>query len=263
MFLPQSLEDYLDSPMGKGSTAVMNKQLIKKDLDSRYEKLLKDNKDFKHKIYTDGSDYYFHFEIPSESERENTYDVVIQFTMGEDNFKMDPTLKRYYLKFFSNCPSFTYTFAYAYNDNDLLIDFLGNKYDDIVLTNNPVVRNPSEIISFEKSTYFACKYLSEHKTLLNKIAISATVRRLTSLNLIRDVRSSATISREIKKETQRIKEEKRKKEEKTFSKIKKKEDVPKVRSHKQENKSSVNRISRSKKITPSSKIRASKKIGGR
>lgn len=262
MFLPQNLKEYLESPMGKGSTAVMNKQLIVNDLNARYEKLLKKKKDFKHTIYFRDGDYYFHFKIPSETERNNDYDVVIMFTMGEDNFKTDVNIKRYYLKFFSNCPSFTYTFAYAYNDNGLLIDFLQNKYDDIVLANNPVIRNPSELVSYEKSLYFACKYIDTHQMLLNKVYLSSRAIRLTKLNLPKNVRTSASILIEIKKEENRIAQKSGTVKKKEVPK-KPVEDKPSRTVQTQQSKSSVNIVTPMKKVSASRKITGQKKIAGR
>lgn len=256
MFMPQTLQEYLDNPMGKGSTAIMNRQLIKSDLDTRFEKLLKENKKFEYKVYQDKFDYYFHFMIPSESERNNTYDVVLQFTKGEHGLIEDPSLKNYTLKFFSNCPSFVYTYAYVYNDYELMIDFLKGKYDDITLTDSPITRNPGEIINFEKSIYFACKYLDSNKTLMNKIVIAATVKKLNKNELFKKIRATSTIMLEIKKENNRLKDDKKKKTEP----IKKSRDLPlsnKVRGSKSSGVTKIN------KIKPLKKIQGKKKIGGR
>jgi len=251
MFMPQTLKDYLDNPMGKGSTAIMNRQLIKDALNKRYEKLIKENKNFKYTIYYDRNDFYFHFIIPSESERNNTYDVIIQFTEGEENFKSDINLNRYYLKFFSNCPSFTYTFAYVYNDYDLLIDFLKNKYEDKVIDDNPVTRNPGEIISFEKSIYFACKYLETHKILLNKMSMG-TAKKLNKKELYDIIRSNSDIMLEIKKEENRLRNEKKKdKEDKERKNRRSTTSGTKIRGEKRKG---VNVIKASKKIKPRKKI---------
>ena len=253
MFMPQTLQEYLDNPMGKGSTAIMNRQLIKNDLNNRYEKLIKDNKKFKYTIYYDKDDFYFHFIIPSESERENTYDVVLQFTMGDDNFKSDVNLHRYYLKFFSNCPSFTYTFAYVYNDYSLLIDFLKDKYDDRVMKDNPITRNPGEIISFEKSIYFACKYLDDHKSLLNKVSMSTTAKRLNKSEFFKNIRTHSAIMLEIKKEEKRINDKKKQEQQEKEKQYRSstRTNGTKIRGQK---KKGVTVIKASKKIKPRKKI---------
>lgn len=210
--MPQTLSEYLDNPMGKGSTAIGNRQLIKDNLNNRYAQLLQRHKSFKFTVYRDDDEYYFHFLIPSETKRENTYDVVIHFTMDDENLKYNNYLYSYCLNFFSNCPSFTYTYAYVYYDYELLIPFLKDKYNSIVLKDNPVTRNPGEIISFEKSLYFACKYLQEHRHLLNKMNINPIAKKLNRKQLSDEIRNTDTIDIEIKKEESRLTKEKEEQE---------------------------------------------------
>ena len=211
MFLPQNLKEYLNNPMGKGSTAITNIKLIKSDLDSRYEKLLKDNKNkFKTEVYRDGDEYFFHIIIPSESERNNDYDVVIQFYMGDTNLKYDNFLNRYYVRFFSNCPSFVFTYAYVYNQNDFLVNSLRHKYTDVVLEDNPVIRNPAEIINFEKSVYFAAKYIDSNRNFKNKMYLKSIEKQYDANKLNKQIRTSDKILLEIKKENKRLSEEKQK-----------------------------------------------------
>jgi hypothetical protein len=202
---PQNIKDFLNNPMGKGS-AILNAKLIKENLDKRYNRLLKKYKKFDYTIYRSKNDYYFHFIIPSETERDNTYDVIIQFTEMKENFKYDNFLNRYYLKFFSNCPSFTYTYAYAIYSNNLLIDFLKDKYGSSVIKNKPVVRNPNETLGFEKSTYYACKYIVEHMGLTNKSYINGISIPFNENVLIKKIRNIKQIDSEIKKENVKVKE---------------------------------------------------------
>lgn len=251
----QTLKEYLDNPMGKGSTAISNRNLIRENLDVRYKKLLKDNKDFKHTVYVEGHDYYFHFLIPSESERENTYDVIIHLTEGDDDLKYDNFLYRYKVKFFSNCPSFTYTYAHVAFKYDRLINFLSKKYDKEVIKSAPVVRNPGEILNYEKSVYFACKYLIDNPSLLNKMNLKPIAIKLKREELKAKVRSDAKIEYEIKKENARL------------SKLKQEQN----KSNKSEATNKSNKINGStkigdkkpigntaKKITPKAKIKPTK-----
>lgn len=208
MFLPQTLEEYLDNPMGKGSTAIANRKLIKSDLDARFDKLLAKHKSFKHFHYHDSENFYIHVKIPSESERNNEYDVVIQFTPTEDEVKNDLTLNRYTIKVFSNCPSFTYTYAYVYADCGLMIEFLKDKYEDVVLDDNPIFKNPGEVINFEKSVYFACKFIKANKHFLNKLSLAAISKQLVIERFKKTIKSADAIRLEIKKENNRLAAEK-------------------------------------------------------
>lgn len=257
MFMPQTIEEYLENPMGKGSTAISNRTLIKNDLDSRYQKLLDRYKDFYCKCYYEFSDIYIHVKIPSESERENTYDVVIQFIASEKEVLNDINLNRYTFKVFSNCPSFTYTYAYVYNDYDMIIDFLKNKYSNVVLRDNPIVKNPGEIINFEKSIYFACKYIYTNKSkFLNKAALSLISTRINKQQFSKTIRNTDAIELEIKKENAKLKEAKKKNEQKLA-------DASKTGIKKLVNKLTGTKKSKQRddhRITPHAKIKGKPKV---
>ena len=256
MFIQQTIEEYIENPMGKGSTAIANKNLIKNDLNERYKKLLEKHSDFKHKRMKVGNDYYVHIKIPSESKRENTYDIVIRLSsMNDSAFDKDNTLKRYYMSVFSNCPSFVFTYAYVYNKYEMLIPELRYKFADIVFESNPSVKNPGEIINYEKSIYFACKYLKEHSMMLFKGSYSHISPEVLKNYFSKEIRNTTTIMREIDRENARLKEEKEN-EKKTKKEIIKKS--PKV-SGKQE-KLTGTKQAKASKITPVAKIKPKSKI---
>ena len=206
MFIPQTLHDFIDNPMGKGSTVIMNRLQVRSYLDAKYDMLIKKFGDFKYTIYTDGSSYYFHFIIPSESKRRNTYDVVVKFMNSpfpDEDFSGAKSVKDYYIQLFSNCPSFTFTYAYVYKEYDRGISILYNKFRDENLNNSPVTRNPGEIISYEKSTYYACKFLIHHKSILDKSHLK-TFAINDMKRLIQAVRTTDTVMKEIEKENNRL-----------------------------------------------------------
>lgn len=251
MFILQTLKEFIDNPMGKGSNAIPNRQLIKDDLNRRYEQLVRKKK-INVDIYKDSDEYYFHFKIPSESERNNSYDVVLHFTMDKDDFRSDKNLDRYYVKFFSNSPSFTYTYGFVFNLYGLLVEDLMSKYDDRVLNEDPSTRNPGEIISYEKSIYFACYHLMQNRHYMNKIILQTLAKPYTKRIILANVRTDEQIQMEIKKENNRIKEEKEKEKRKEQKHASKKErrTQPKGDSIRiiDAKKSSVNKISPKKKI---------------
>lgn len=209
MYLPQNISEFLDNPMGKGSSVIMNRKAIKENLDIRYESLLRKYDDFKYTIYKEADAYFIHFLIPTESRRRNNYDVVVQLSNSDnpaEDFSQESTVKNYHIRLFSNCPSFVYTYAYVFREYDKNIPQLDNKFRDEAIHNNPVTRNPGEIISFEKSTYFACKYIVDHKTLLKKTFLDQNVKGgLADLHKV--VRESDRIMLEISKEEARLKRE--------------------------------------------------------
>lgn len=257
LFILQNLKDFIDNPMGKGSMAIPNRQLIKDDLNKRYNKLVKGKKIVTN-IYRDGDEYYLHLLIPSESERENTYDVVLHFTMGEEDFKFDNFLNRYYVKFFSNCPSFTFTYAFAYNEYGLLIESLANKYKEEVMDDRPVTRNPAEVISYEKSIYFACHHVFSNKKYMNKLFLNSMAKPYNEDEFNKKIRTEDKILVEYKKEANKVKEKKEKEAKKEQDNVKDKvtkaitgiTNKDKVASRKMDKKqATVNYIKPKKKIT--------------
>lgn len=224
----QNIADFLNNPSGKGSSIIMNREQIRSFLDAKYKALIAKHGDFKVHTYHHKDSYFYHIIIPSETERKNTYDVVIQFVNGDgktEDFSNDLFLNNYYIKLFSNCPSFTYTYAYVYNENGCMVDQLQTKFSDDVLTNAPTTRNPGEIASYEKSTYYACKFLKEHKIMLGKHYV-LTHGKKGITELIKSVRNTDEIEMEIARENSRLDAIKaKKKKNKPQAKIERERDI--------------------------------------
>lgn len=257
MFILQNLKDFIENPMGKGSNAIPSRQLIKNDLMSRFEsKILGDrSKKVDFTVYKRNGEYYFHFIIPSEGpSRRNTYDVVLHFTLDDStqSFKGDKNLNRYLVKFFSNNPSFVFTYAYSFNLYGLFISELGNKYADEVLENMPVTRNPAEVISYEKSTFFACAYLLKHPELMVKSTLDTMAKRFSEGDFKRSIRTLDQIQLEYKAETHRLDEEEKKNSAKSNKPSERKGTVnktePRSRTTAQRSSSGNNRITPKQKI---------------
>jgi hypothetical protein len=224
MFILQTLREFVDNPMGKGSNAIPGRQLIQNDLRNRLELLLsKPDKKISVTIYSYGQSYFFHLIIPSENtKRRNTYDVVLHFIPSEGATE-HKNLNQYYVKFFSNSPSFTYTYAYAFNLNGLFVEELAGKFDERVFENPPVTRNPGEIVSYEKTIFFACQHiLNNASKYMVKSAIELIAKKFNKDEFLKKIRHTETIEREIQRENNRIKreeeEEKRKSKKDTSSK---------------------------------------------
>jgi hypothetical protein len=182
MFVLQNLRDFMDNPMGKGSNAIPSRNLVKEDLNRRFDALMShEGKKMSLEIFKDKNEdnYFFHLKVPSESKtQKHYYDVIIQFTTdGDKELRQDKNLNRYLVKFFSNSPSFTYTYAYAFKMYGALADGLDDKFRDIVFDQPPMTRNPGSIISYEKTTYFAALYLlRDANKLLSKLIINTMAK---------------------------------------------------------------------------------------
>ena len=192
-----NIREYMDNPLGKGAT-IPGKQFIVEDYNNRFHKLVME-KEIQMNVFISGNRYFYHFLIPTESDkRDNNYDIVIELSSNEKHSLIDNSLLNYDIKFFSNCPSFTYTYAYAYNMNGLLIPELGKLYEDIVLKRPPVSRNPGIITNYEKSIFFACKYILDDKNLLDKKYINKIASKLPRDYFKKQIRTSSKIEYEIK-----------------------------------------------------------------
>ena len=159
---PLNIKQLLQNPTGKYSAYMARRDRTIEDLNNRYLKLLSTSKNFSFKVYKNKEDYIFHFIIPSEEMPLNlTYDVVIQFCANEE-VKDEKTINNYILKIFSNSPNFMFTYTYALDQNKMIVPFLRTKCSKLALTQAPTLKNPIEVYGFEKSIYFACRYIVDN-----------------------------------------------------------------------------------------------------
>lgn len=156
-----TLKEFLDNPAGKGDSSLGRAAIIS-TLNGKYDELVK-NKKIVCKVYRKmgiSSEYFIHLIIPTETERDNTYDVVFHLYK---NKKENPTakVKDYEVKFFTNTPSFAYTFLHVYAKNDLFEESLSNKFDKQFFKDAPVERNRFNVVNYDKYLFFGAKYVLE------------------------------------------------------------------------------------------------------
>lgn len=234
------IKEFLNNPLGKGAT-IPGRNIILTNLDYRLQ-ILQKNKKIDLNIYTQDDMVYYHCKIPTESvDRNNYYDVIIKFKPTSEAHLIDKSYKQYDVEFFSNCPSFTYTYAYVAKLNGYLIPEFENKYEEITLKFPPVSRNPGLTFGYEKSIYFACKFLLEDKQRLLKSYVKTYGKPLTQ-NIFKEIKTTLLVEEEIKREKSK------KKENKFIDKKTKKTAEKAIQNfNKQQSKSNVNTI---KKTTP-------------
>lgn len=151
----QTLKEFLESPFGTGKNLERD---VKYNL--RYE-TFKSRQKIRIEGYTSVTDdYYIHLVVPSESDENRLYDVVIRFFSP---IKSSLTsLSKYYIQFFSNSPGFMYQYAVLYRLNGFLIEDLYNKMDPDFISKLPEKSNPNLKMSYDSTIYFACRFLSEN-----------------------------------------------------------------------------------------------------
>ncbi len=164
----QTISEFLHSPFGK--TDVQSKL-------AKYNSMyMANNSKIILNAYTKIDEgYYFHVKVPSESQKDGNvyYDVVIRFFTDKRDALISSHIRDYYIQFFSNSPGFIYNYAVLYKNNGYLIDSLYTKLDPRYFDKLPSKTNSNLELSYDKSIYFACRFLNEKKfKVLNKFGIA-------------------------------------------------------------------------------------------
>ena len=243
------IDEFLRNPVGKGAI-IPGRDMLLTNLDYRMQ-LLEKHKKIEMNIYTNKDDVYYHLIIPTENkDRDNSYDVIIKFKATEKNDKFDATYRQYQIEFFSNCPSFTYGYAYVANINGYLIKELADKYEPQVLKYPPVSKNPGLTFGYEKSIYFACKYIMNDKRVLLKSYVKSYGQQLTP-EVIKSIRHMNLIEEEYKRADKVYREEKRRNKVKVDKKTRERRD--KILNGEPDKKSGVNVVKKTKAKAPTTK----------
>ena len=193
-----TIHEYLNYPMGKGS-AVAFLPDAKQNMAKRY---MIDEPHIKYTMYNTGKTIIFHMEMPSESTRGVMYDVILEFPYTDADLCKGNNLSNFPFKVFSNCPSFIYSYAYIFNQHNLICDWLIHRYDKKTLLTPPKTRNPFGIIFYEKSIFYAVYYMQKNLNLSLVLLTKSAVKM--SHTQIKGRISSQT---DIKKSTEYFKEE--------------------------------------------------------
>lgn len=151
-----TLEEYIKNPMG--SSVMTNRQVYQQMYTEKWDAIrVKENGMIKHDLYQSGENYYVHFKIPSEVVPKFYYDTIIHFLPNKSKSSgvITKTLNDYDVQFYSNDPSFVYTFAHAFKKSGMFIKDLEDKMITRALTDKAIEKNPKDEIGYVKSLYFA------------------------------------------------------------------------------------------------------------
>ena len=170
-------DQYIQNPMGIANSVISNREMYRILYTQKLDKILvretgNINRLETH-LYKDekGKRYLAYIKIPSEVVPNFYYDVVIEFTEPKKSDKTKAVgydLNKYNVRFFSNDPSFVFTFAHAFIKNDLFIKELSPKMSNKAIKQNAVEKNPHNIVGYVKSLYFAY-IIMNRKGLFNKL----------------------------------------------------------------------------------------------
>lgn len=155
-----SIAKMIQNPTGKNSAFFASRARIKAQLDSIFIKNLRRyRKEFYAVPYVDDTtkNIYFYVAVPSETYMINRvrWDCVIEIV-----YDKSLSLENRDARFYTNSPSFIFTYAYVFNQQDLLPQFIKVKMPSLCLTQPPTIKNPVETRGFDKILYQALKYLT-------------------------------------------------------------------------------------------------------
>lgn len=151
-----TFDQYIANPMGIKNAVYSNREIYRTLYTEKLDKILvREVGNIKYKLYRDNDDFYVYLKIPSEPIEKFYYDVVIQFYTDDSTAKMSRSLKDYYVKFYSNDPSFVFTFAHAMLSNDMFIRDLVPRMSKEAVKKVAKEKNPKNIVGYVKSIYFS------------------------------------------------------------------------------------------------------------
>lgn len=173
-----TFNQYIQNPMGIANSVISQREMYRKLYNEKFDKIIVREtgklNNMENHLYKDGNRYIAYLKIPSEVVPEFYYDVVIEFTEPKTKDKdlkkkiVGNSLDDYYVRFYSNDPSFVFTFCHAFVKNDMFFKEFSNKMSNKALKNRAVEKNPHDITGYVKSLYFAYILMSR-RGLFNKL----------------------------------------------------------------------------------------------
>ena len=182
--LIMTFDEYIKNPSGRGSAVNPTRESSESMYQAKLNDTISKNGDIKYTCLksSDNNTYYIYFIIPSDSTKGFNYDVVVQLEATKGEGVSKGSINKYTVKFFSNDPSFIFTYAHAYKTHGLLIPQLEKKLSMRVLLTKANVRNPDNTIGYVKTIYFAYLLMKKHnlfdKSVLDRKCIGGGINYL-------------------------------------------------------------------------------------
>ena len=166
--MKMTYDQYIQNPMGVANAVFSNRDMYRELYMNKLDKILvREMGHIDYTLYKSKNKYYVYIKVPSEVIEKFYYDVVIEFSEPDDKSLIDSTLKNYNVSFYSNDPSFVYTFAHAFIKNKLFIEELKDVMSKEAIKKVAVEKNPSNQVGYVKSLYFAYLIL-KRENIFNK-----------------------------------------------------------------------------------------------
>lgn len=150
-----TFEEYIQNPMGERNAVVSNRAMYGKYYQEKLDTIMvREAGKVNYKAYKDKSRYIIHIKIPSEVVPKFYYDVLVEFREPKEGV-VGYDLSKYKARFYSNDPSFVFTFAHAFKKNGIFFSDYNDKMSQKALKEKADEKNPKDIVGYVKSLYFA------------------------------------------------------------------------------------------------------------
>ena len=158
--MEMTFHDYIQNTMGRENAVISNRVMYRNLYQEKLDKILvREAGKIDIKAYHVGKRYICYLKIPSEVIDKFYYDVLIEFRAPKKITGND--LKEYLVRFYSNDPSFVYTFTHAFVKNDLFFKDFENKMSKKAIKERGKEKNPADQVGYVKSIYFAYLIMSK------------------------------------------------------------------------------------------------------
>lgn len=223
-----TLKQFLSNPSGKNTAYLANRQRTIMDLKERFSAMMTLQRVFPTIVYFNAAmgSYVFHIKIPSEQKdmsKKVYYDTIIEFVPPAEEISSTSSLLSYNIRVWSNSPAFTFTYLYTANKYGLVPAWITAKSSKTAMDKPSSVKNPVEIIGFEKSLNFAGNYIL-YKEYYRPGNIRLLTRKFNLSRILKEISSSDVKLKEYNVALQKVRAANKKEKEKkvkTTSSVKK------------------------------------------
>lgn len=184
--MEMTFQQYIDNPMGKKNAVFSQRGMYKEMYSQKFDALyLREAGKIDYTLYIDKPKgrYIIHVKIPSEGVKGLFYDSVICFFTSDPAVKASPSLKDYYVQFFTNDPAFAFTYIRVFLKNKLLFEDMKPRIPRTFLKVDPVEKNAYETPGYSKVLYFTYLFM-KLKNLFSKPTFEAYAQNYSTSTLL-------------------------------------------------------------------------------
>ena len=173
------------------SRVVSNRQMYDKMYKEKLNQLLlRENGQVRYFLFKDNENRYIvYIKVPSEKCKGFYYDVCIEFLAKDSRVIGSESIRDYFVRFYSNDPSFVFTYAYSFIQNGLFFEDLEMKMSKQARTQKATITNKKNEVGYVKSIYFAY-LIMELKGLFSKKKFDYEARKYSKSMLLQMVEHS-------------------------------------------------------------------------